>query len=262
MITLYKKLSHRLFRAGCGCAAALAGLFMAASCSDTWDEHYDSTSTIVQEGSLWQAIKGNASLSNFASVLEACGFDKSLNSTQVFTVFAPTNDNLSAEETAELIAQYNEEKKLLNDEDNTVIKEFVYNHIALYNFSVSSTTQDTLTMMNGKYVVLSSGKIGNATFDAANREKVQVMDGIEPTIFFDMGDYLDYLCPDASLLSQAKAQLDKVVPYKRSTGMFYSTYNEQKTLTSKFSGITISDPTNNSKVTKALTTTAWWKASH
>ena len=75
---------------------ALAALTFTA-CSDTWDEHYEGLADGVHEGSLWQAIKSDPELSNFASVLEACGFDKSLASSQVFTVFAPTNASFSAE---------------------------------------------------------------------------------------------------------------------------------------------------------------------
>ena len=62
------------------------------SCSDTWDDHYEGKAQGAQDGTLWQAIKQNGSLSNFASVIEACGYDKSLAGSQVFTVFAPTND--------------------------------------------------------------------------------------------------------------------------------------------------------------------------
>lgn len=207
MITIYKKISNRLFRVGCGCAAAMVGLFMAASCSDTWDDHYNSTATIVQEGTLWQAIKSNSNLSNFASVLEACGFDKSLNSNQVFTVFAPTNDNLSAEEAADLIAKYNEEKKEVSDEDNTVIKEFVHNHIALYNFSVAPTTQDTLTMMNGKYVALSSGKVGNATFDAANGNNLY-----ENGLLFIINDKVEFE-PNIFEYLRKDSELDSVASF-------------------------------------------------
>lgn len=201
------KYLHRLFRVGCGCAAALAGLIMAASCSDTWDDHYDGTSAIVQEGTLWQAMKSNSNLSNFVSVLEACGFDKSLNSSQVFTVFAPTNDNLSAEEAAELIAQYNTEKKEVSDEDNTVVKEFIHNHIAMYNYSVAPTTQDTLTMMNGKYVVLSSGKIGNATFDAANSNQLY-----ENGLLFIVNDKVEYE-PNVFEYLRKDPELDSVASF-------------------------------------------------
>ena len=165
---IYKSIRHTI-AAGlvcCGIAAALT------ACSDTWDEHYDATASDsgqgAMEGSLWQAIKRNGNLSNFASVVEACGYDKSLNSSQVFTVFAPTNENFSSAEAAELIETYNREKGKVNDEDNTVIKEFLQNHIALYNHSVSPTSNDSLVMMNGKYVRLTASEFGNTNILSSN----------------------------------------------------------------------------------------------
>ncbi len=102
------------------------------------------------------------------------------------------------------------------------------------------------------------------TLEDADKEKIQIMDGITPSVFFDMGDYLTYLCQDKdpTLLSQARTQLERLVTYKRSTGQFYSTFNDKKTPIHAFSGITISDPTNNTRVTGALSNTAWWKATH
>lgn len=151
------------------CQLSFSTMFM--SCADTWDEHYDAASGNggAQEGSLWQAIKQNGSLSNFASVVEACGYDKSLNSSQVFTVFAPTNDNFSSAEAAELIEAYRQEKGKVNDEDNTVIKEFIQNHIALYNHSISANSNDSLVMMNGKYVKLTSSAFGNTNILSSNQ---------------------------------------------------------------------------------------------
>ena len=127
MIT--KNIKHFLFAGlvGCGFAAALT------ACTDTWDEHYDGSIAGVYEGSLWESLKGNPELSNFASVVQACGYDKSLASSQVFTVFAPTNESFAKEEADARIAEYNQQKGKVSDEDNTVIKEFVQNHIALYN---------------------------------------------------------------------------------------------------------------------------------
>ena len=139
------------------------------ACSDTWDEHYGGSSANVQEGSLWQAIKQNDNLSNFASVIEACGYDKSLAGSQVFTVFAPTNSHFSADEARDLIAAYNEEKGLVNDNDNIIIKEFLQNHIALYNYSISDGSSDSVMMMNGKYVPLTSSQFGGASLLSSNQ---------------------------------------------------------------------------------------------
>ena len=140
-----------------------------ASCSDTWDDHYEGTVAGANDGSLWEAIRNNSELSNFSSVIEATGYDKSLGSSQVFTVFAPTNANFSKSEADELIAQYKQEKKTVNDADNTVIKEFVQNHIALYNHSVSPSSNDSIVLMNGKYAVLKSGALDNSSFQLTNQ---------------------------------------------------------------------------------------------
>ena len=160
-------------------------LSFSVACSDAWDDHYDSVGEGVNGGTLWQAIKQDASLSNFASVIEATGYDRSLGSNQVFTVFAPTNDTFSASEAEALIAQYKEEKKTVNDDDNTVIKEFVQNHIALYNHSVSSKSNDSIVMMNGKYAILSSGAINSSTLTVSNKH-------YENGVLFTVGKPVDY----------------------------------------------------------------------
>ncbi|MBP5340288.1 MAG: fasciclin domain-containing protein [Prevotella sp.] len=147
-----------------GCAICVA----VTACTDTWDDHYEGTIGGVNEGSLWQAIENDANLSNFASVIKATGYDLSLGSSQVFTVFAPTNSNFSKAEADALISQYIEEKKTVNDDDNTVVKEFVKNHIALFNHSVSSLTNDTIKLMNGKYAFLSTGSLDNTNFTTSN----------------------------------------------------------------------------------------------
>lgn len=143
--------------------AALA--FM--GCADTWTDHYDKKGE-GHDASLWQAISQEGNLSNFAKVVQACGYDKALNSTQVFTVFAPTNDYFSAQEADELIAAYNAEKGKVIEDDNTVIKEFIQNHLAMYNHSIAPTTNDTLVLMNGKRTAFSASKFGEKTILTTN----------------------------------------------------------------------------------------------
>jgi len=165
---------------------ALAALTFTA-CSDTWDEHYEGMGDGTLEGSLWQAIEKDANLSNFASVLKACGFDKSLASSQVFTVFAPTNANFSAEEAADLIAAYNEEKKTVSEEDNTIIKEFVKNHIAMYAHSIAPGVTDSLMLMNGKRVLFSEKAIHSASIQAES-----VNQHYENGLLFRVNEKIDY----------------------------------------------------------------------
>ena len=104
----------------------LGGLGGLISCTDTWDEHYQTG--VMGEGTLWEAIKNNQQLSNFARVIEATGYNKSLSSSQVFTVFAPTNDAFTDADANEVISQYQAElAKGLKGEKNRAIKEFLMN---------------------------------------------------------------------------------------------------------------------------------------
>ncbi len=142
---------------------ALAALTLTA-CSDTWDDHYEATASAAKSGSLWQAISSNAELSNFASVVQACGYDLRLGSSQVFTVFAPVNAQFPKSEADSLIKQFQKEKAQgVKEENNTVVKEFLQNHIALYNYSISKIMEPgNITMMNGKYQHLT-----NSTFSGS-----------------------------------------------------------------------------------------------
>ena len=100
------------------------------------------------------------------------------------------------------------------------------------------------------------------TFDLSQLKNVQRLDGFTPVIFFDMGDYIDKLCTDETLSGQMKAQLEKLVPYKTHTGAFYSIANYKATPITTFSGITISDPSQNPIAVAGIEETGWWKATH
>lgn len=150
----------------CGIAAALT------ACTDTWDDHYEGLGGTngVHEGTLWQAIKTNPELSNFAKVVEACDFAKSLDGSQVFTVFAPTNDKFSEAQAQAYIAEYQKQvADSVLEEDNTVLKEFIQNHVALYNYSVSSLSNDSIVLMNGKYALLTNDAIGGVKMKSKNQ---------------------------------------------------------------------------------------------
>ncbi len=199
---------NRLFRAGLvGCA--LCAAFVA--CTDTWNDHYEATADGVTAGSLWEAICQNDELSNFRRVLEATGYDRSLASSQVFTVFAPTNSAFSAEDANRIIALYEQQKQQkIKDKDNRAIKEFVQNHIALYNYSVSPTSNDSIVMMNGKYLVLKPETMANGRILTDNQLTGN-------GVLFTMADRLSYVYNVFEYLS-ADNDIDSV-------GNFLSTFN-------------------------------------
>ena len=183
---------------------AIAALTFAA-CSDTWDDHNNRAAEGVEEGSLWQAIQQNPELSNFSSVVEACGYDKSLASAQAFTVFAPTNSCFSKEEADKLIAAYHAEKGKVDDKDNSTIKEFLQNHIALYNYSVSQSSNDTIMMMNGKNILLTSSKIGNSPLTSSNKL-------YDNGVLFTVGSQIDYF-PNVFEYMRRDAELDSLYSF-------------------------------------------------
>lgn len=141
---------------------------LAVACTETWDEHYD-----LQESdasTLWQAIGQEPELSRFAQVVKATGYDDRLSSSQMFTVFAPTNEYLSEADVEKLIGQYETERAAgIKDDDNSVVKQFVRNHIALYNHSIAPGEQRVLTMMNGKYMSFSANAFGSSAIGQGNR---------------------------------------------------------------------------------------------
>lgn len=147
-------------------ALTLAGV--TCSCTDEWDEHYEAKT--LGSGSLWQAISDDSQLTNFKSVLEATDYDAALGSSQIFTVFAPTNDHFTEADRDAVIQRYNEQlARGLKGSKNAAIKEFVQNHVALYNYSVSSATPDTtVVMMNGKRVAFGKSSFANHDYVRSN----------------------------------------------------------------------------------------------
>lgn len=93
-------------------------------------------------------------------------------------------------------------------------------------------------------------------------DDIQDLDGYNTTVFFDFGDYVSHLCKDEYLLNLFKTQLDRLVPYKANTETYYSMLTQQQTRIKTFSGLTVSDPTENKGLTDALSTTSWYKATH
>ncbi len=147
-------------------AVAVALAFM--GCSDEWNEHYNASTGAT--GTLWEAISSDNDLSNFARVVKACGYDTTLVGRQIFTVFAPTNANFTSAEADSVISVYQQEKAQgIKDKDNGAVKEFLQNHIALYNYSVSGSSNDSIVMLNGKYVQLKANSFGGEQIVSANK---------------------------------------------------------------------------------------------
>ena len=94
---------------------------------------------------------------------------------------------------------------------------------------------------------------------------LQSMDGYEPSIFYDMGDYVRTILHNNSLLlARFNQQLLLLVPEKGNTPSYYTSLRSGGTVLPirTYSGITISDPSSNPIVTQALNKNLYYKATH
>lgn len=93
-------------------------------------------------------------------------------------------------------------------------------------------------------------------------DSLQILDGFETPIFYDMGHYVDSLCAQPALLSDFHARLNEVVTATATTDTLFSALRRPFTKVKTYSGLTVSDPSRNSVALKGKEKTAWWKATH
>lgn len=149
-------------------AVAFASLAMCLSCADKWDDHY-SSETVGNGATLWETLSSRGDIGNFARVVKGCGYDQTLSGDQSYTVFAPVDGIFTAHQADSLVDEYTRQKAQgIREADNSVVKQFLQNHISLYKHPVSGLTNDTITMMNGKYQTLNSLTVGGENILSAN----------------------------------------------------------------------------------------------
>lgn len=117
--------------------AFLAAGAMTTACSD-WDDHYDSNGISGSASeTIWENIKANANLSQFAELVQKAGYEEVINTTQTYTVWAPLNGTFNYDSLNALPV------------DN--LKEyFAKNHVARFNFPATGSINEFVTMMNKK----------------------------------------------------------------------------------------------------------------
>ena len=134
------------------------------------------------------------------------------------------------------------------------IQPMPYGTIAVTDLSQTETMATFMKTVNSTH-----------TFDIDKIDEVQDLDveHFDPTVYFDFGSYLRVLCgDDATTYTEGTKLLDKLVPYKGTTGMIYSGAGNKSLKLKEYSGLTISDPSINSSAIKTKKQTAWWNATH
>lgn len=127
--------------------AFLAAGAMTTACSD-WDDHYDNNGVSGSASeTIWENVKANANLSQFADLMQKAGYDQVINTTQTYTVWAPLNGTFNYDS--------------LNALPLTNLKEhFAMNHVARFNYPASGSVDAAVTMLNKKVMPFK----GNGTY--------------------------------------------------------------------------------------------------
>lgn len=154
-------------------AVAAGSALIFSACSDEWNDHYEgSLDTSADAPTLYEQVKSDPDLSHLLRVIDHVGYDAVLSSPQTLTFWAPV---ITAAEADSINQLYDEQKRLLvtlpdgsqrntKDKDNTAITQFMQNHLALFAHSVSSIYEDSIRMMNGKYMLLTNDALNNVPF--------------------------------------------------------------------------------------------------
>lgn len=105
----------------------------------------------------------------------------------------------------------------------------------------------------GKLNIARSGK------DAPNG--VQIMDGYNPTLFYDLGHLMSLKNAGTVLTAAFAEQLDKTVPYKGHTDQYFTALKDEPVDIKHYSGLNTSQGSLNHMADR-LSETAWYKATN
>lgn len=126
---------------------AAAGAAAMVSCTDTWNDHYDSVASTNFNGTTMQAIEAEAP--DFAAVIKAVGYDRELNSDNVYTIWAPKSFNKDS-----LLA-------IAKTDSASVVNKFIKNHIARYTIS-DDGLEKNISLMSSKITLMNGTMFGTS----------------------------------------------------------------------------------------------------
>lgn len=130
------------------------GMLAATSCSDYTD--YNTVPEAVDpaaDKTLWENISANSELSDFAAVLQRVGYDKVLDASRTYTVWAPVNGSFNVD-------------SLNNVSDEKIVNEFLNNLIADYAHRETDPNDTVVFMLNEKLLKFGHKNSPALSFDA------------------------------------------------------------------------------------------------
>lgn len=174
------------------------GVLLLSGCSDTWDDHY--SDRLGQEGrlTLLEQIKIDPDLSIFSKMIETAGYAEMLQSSQTFTVWAPTDDALRGVDTT----------------DKAEVARTLANHMARFNISTATPEDEGVKMLNGKLMYFANGgSFGGAQIVESDiHAKNGLMHKMKESIpySYNFREYID-THSQTSKISEFLAQFDEML---------------------------------------------------
>ncbi len=121
------------------------------SCNEDWDSHYERSETVSNE-TVYQLIKEDPTLEKFGKMIDLAGYAEVLNSSQTFTVWAPTSEAL----------------KNVDLENLDEVKRLVGNHISRFNVSTATPSNKGVRMYNGKVHYFDGATFGGVALETSD----------------------------------------------------------------------------------------------
>lgn len=160
-------------------ALPLMGAGGLVSCSDSWDDHYDMAGS-NGTASLLQLVQEDEQLSDFLALLQATHvynnnhrttvtYADLLNADQTLTVWAPVNGTFNADSMLALCQTA--------WGDSVIGQHFVKNHIAHNLYNMNGQTNESVKMLNDKFLTLTPRSVYNASV-LADRYNIPATNGL------------------------------------------------------------------------------------
>lgn len=113
-------------------------VMLAVSCSERDDYNSMPDQSLQGMGNtVWENICGTAELSDFASIIERAGFAEELQSSKVYTVWAPQNGTFDVD-------------ALAGETKENLLNRFVKNHVAFYRHNLKNGERKRIQTLNSK----------------------------------------------------------------------------------------------------------------
>lgn len=164
-----------------------------ASCTDSWDEHYNPSDASSATETLWEQITANPKLKRFAAIAEKATYYKDqshplknpttgkpytykdmFSGTQLMTVWAPEDDAISE-------SDYEKWMEMAESNPYTLHQQFMANSVALWRSVANGTGTDTLQMINGKRLLFDKSELTMQNVEL-NQKNIEASNGTLHTL--------------------------------------------------------------------------------